>query len=163
MTDQLQISYELEKVDPNLHRDSVESFVEFAMRGVVTISCGERSSRIPPCGLLRVSRSLVRLCTFPVLYGEEAHESVLDYAIDFRSVYENGKLRLEIMNLDKKAESMTLSLLVADAQRIIGDFHKGLLFHLFRRCPELLDENLLMFQIPDAFPLSLIERFQVRD
>ncbi len=163
MTGKLEISYELEKIDPDLPRDDVESFVEYTMRGVVTISYGDQSARIPPCGLLRVSRSLVRLCTFPVLYGEEAHESVLEYAIDFCSVYKDGRLLIDIENLHDSQGRMKLSLLVEEAQKIMGDFHRSVLFDMFKRCPNLLNENQLMLQIPDAFPLSFLARFEMAE
>jgi hypothetical protein len=157
MIDEFRIAYNIDRVECDKSPNEVETFVEHVLRGSVTIYSGDRSIRIWPCGLLRVSRSLIRLCTFPALYRVEAQESILDEPIDFRSVYTDGNIVLEVGRIGQDHEKITISLPVSDALEIVGDFHKNILLELFRRCQNTLNENLLL-QIPDAFPLSFLAR-----
>ncbi len=158
MADSLRITYDVELANFDVSTSEVEAFVEFTLRGSVTIHSNNGSMRIGPCGLLGVSRSLIRLCTFPVLYGVETNESVMDYGIDFRSVYEIGRITLEVGNFGREHDNISVSLAAAEAMEIAGAFHKNILLEIFRRCPRILDENRLLLQIPDAFPLAFLAR-----
>jgi hypothetical protein len=158
MNDILGITYDIQQVRCDLPHDDVETFVEHILRGTASISFGDQSIHLPPCGLLRMSRSLIRLCTFPVLYGIEAHESVMDYGIDFRSTYQNQELCLEIKGFGDGREEIVLSLPMSEAIGIVGTFHRNILLEIFRRCPTIIDENRLLLTIPDGFALSFLAR-----
>ncbi len=91
------------------------------------------------------------------MYGVEASECVLDMGVDFRSTFENGILVLEVIDLPIKQNSLVIRVPPAEAQRIVGSFHRDVLFDLFGRCPKSLDERLLL-RIPDAFALAGLMR-----
>lgn len=158
MTQKFEITFDVDRADCNPCEHQVEPFVENVLRGSVTIISSDHSFCIKPCGILRVSRSLLRLCTFPILYGIEARETVLDLGIDFRAVYEKTYIALEIMILSRGRKNIVLSLPVADALQVLGRFHRDIVLEIFRRCPSLIDEIALLAEIPDAFALSFIAR-----
>jgi hypothetical protein len=158
MSHQLQITYEVDQTQCDLPSNDDETFVEHVVRGAVTIFSDVRAFRIWPCGVLRVSRSLVRLCTFPVMYGVEARESVLELDIDFRSTFENGHIILEAIRLGRKQDNLVVQIPPSDALQIVGSFHRNVLLDIFRRCPKVQDENLLLLKIPDAFALAGLMR-----
>jgi hypothetical protein len=153
MHDSFRVTYEVEQVQCDLPTDIVHVFVEYVLVGTVTIFSGERSLKISPCGLLQVSQSLVRLCTFPVMYGVEASESRFDNGADFRSTFDDGVLVLEV-NPGFKEHNLVVRVPPVEAQKIVGSFHRDVLLDLFRLCPKLQYENLLLLKIRDAFPLA---------
>jgi hypothetical protein len=152
MADPLQLSFEIEHLDCSATSD-VETFVSHVARGSVSIAAAGRQVRLSPCGVLRVSRSLLRICTFPVLYEIPAFESD-DLPWDFRAHTENDDLIITISGqLDRE---MLVRCPAIQAMRIIGRFHREVLLAILERCPSI-GEHLLL-QIPDAFALSGMAR-----
>lgn len=156
MTNNFWIKYEIERVDCSLPPDdtngSYEGFVAHAIKGKALIGFGEKSVPTGPCGLLQLSRSLIRLCTFPVLYSMEAFETVLDRDIDFRSVARDENIIFTITEGHKSR--LVFEVPLREALQAVGAFHRDLLMKLFEACPPIREHGLLLIRIPDAFALA---------
>jgi len=147
------ISYEINSVNCALPSDesngSFEGFLEDVLIGDVTIGGGSSDLKFS-CGLLRLSRSLIGLCTFPALYGEEATGFVLDVDVNFHSVVQNGNIVLTIDSPTLRSRNV-FELPLEKILGIVGKFHKELLLDLNRLCPEIRNYGSLLVKIPDAF------------
>lgn len=150
------IEYAIEKIDCDSPADdsntSYEGFMLHAIIGRAMLHLGNQSIGIGRCGLLALSRSLIRLCTFPALYGLEAFETVIDLPTDFRASIDKENVVICVSSGSAKETKFVVSL--DEAMREIGAFHRGLLSELFVQCPQIKNHGLLLVRIPDAFALA---------
>jgi hypothetical protein len=116
----------------------------------VTISNESASVTIDSCGLFQLSRSLIRLCTYPTMYGMEATETAWDTDFDMRSTFHDGQLEL----LFRGAHATVFRVAIDQALRAVGKFNRDLLNELWVKCPSLRDEGTLLVRMPDAFALA---------
>lgn len=152
---ELCISYSVNSIDcerPDPH-DTVEGFIRNAIIGSAAIRCGDQSLHIPECGLLHLSRSLIRLSTFPVLYGIRASETLLYPDVDFHSTFSDDGLELAVNDNGRR---LVFEVPLASTLRQVGTFHASLLQTLFETCPEVKLDGHLRLQIPDAFALAFL-------
>jgi hypothetical protein len=163
MSNDFWIKHKVEQVNCLIPRDSnpdYEGFMLNAMIGEAVIGSGEQSISTGKCSLLCLSRSLIRLCTFPVLYGTEAFESVMETSIDLRSRFNGGNLVISVQ--DGRVQVLTFHVPLVAALQKVGSFHHSLLMSLFQSCPVLRDYGALLVGIPDAFAIEQMVRARER-
>ena len=163
MPSRFSIDYEIGRVDCDCIRSNpdngdYEGFMLNAVMGEVTLRCGTKSISTGQCALLWLSRSLIRLCTFPVLYGLKASETVMETDIDLRSKYEKGKIILAISK--KRRPQLAFEIPLAHALQTAGAFHRSLLVVLSEKCPALRANDLLLVRIPDGFALKHMRQLE---
>jgi hypothetical protein len=156
MQDKFAITHDIEKIDCSIAFDTSYaasvSFVENVIIGTAKLKFLDKELSVARYPLFVLSRSLIRLCTFPILYGCEASESVLEQDIDFRSNFSNGRISLHV-NDGRKGEFES-QVFLDDALRTVGTFHLGLLAILLQECPAYRGYHIPMERIPDAFALA---------
>ncbi len=154
MADKFWIKYEIERIDCRLPKETsgFEGFIEHVLTGQAMIGFGDKSVSTGRCGLLGLWRSLIRLFTFPALYGREAFETVLDRDIDFRSDFQDGKVVFTIVEIGRS--KFTFEVSVVEALQVVGAFHHELLTKIFEAWPDIRRHGWLLIHIPDAFALA---------
>lgn len=152
------IEYAVESIDcqysGNDSNAEYEVFMAHAIVGTVKLGSIDKSISVTSCGLLALSRSLIRLCIFPAMYGVEAFETILDTDVDLTSTYQDGFVELDVHRGIRSQLRIEVSL--ADAMGAVGRFHKALLLELFGACPQVRQHPLLLVRVPDAFALAQI-------
>ena|SRR6185503_7520596 len=164
MTNDFWIKHKVEQVNCLIPREDsnpeYEGFMLNAMIGEAVIGSGDQSISTGKCSLLWLSRSLIRLCTFPVLYASEAYESVMETSTALRSRFQDGTLAISVQ--ESRKQVLTFQVPLVTAIQTVGAFHNDLLLTLFQSCPVLRDYGTLLVRIPDAFAIEQMLRSQER-